>query len=47
MVGFCIDKPTFYSSLLLTVVCAMMILMYEHTQNRHIRGNEGWGERGN
>ena len=43
MIVHFVDKPVFYSDLLLTIVYAMMILMYEHTHNRHTRGESRWG----
>ena len=38
VIGCCIDDAMFYSALLLAFVYEMMILMSEHTHNRHIRG---------
>ena len=40
VVGFCVGESLFSSALLITVVYAMMILMYGHTQNRNIRGKQ-------
>ena len=42
VVGCCVDEPLFSSALLITIVYVMMILMYEHTHNSHIRGELRW-----
>ena len=38
MIGRCVDKPLFFSALLIVCVYAMTILMSEHTHNRNTRG---------
>ena len=38
VVGCCIDKPLFSSVLMLNFMYEIMILMFEHTYNRQIRG---------
>ena len=43
MVGCFIGDTLFSSDLMLTFVYEMMILIFEHTHNRHIKGECGEG----
>ena len=46
VVGCFVYEPLFSSDLMLNFMDALMILMLEHTHNRHIRGEWRWGRGG-
>ena len=42
VIGHCVDETLFSSALMLAFLYEIMILMSDHTHNRHTRGEERW-----
>ena len=40
LVGCCVDEPLFASDIMFTFMYSTMIVMFEHTHNRHIKGGD-------